>query len=469
MNLTNVIFSKALLPGPRSRQFGFDLFKQSKDDYLGHVDRLKAEFGDIVISQVVHEKVVDIHHPELIRQLLVDNADALIRWERGIDVFSKLHGQSVLIAEGETWKRQRRMLQPGFSSKRMADYSMLMCRASEVAFKDLPSTAVIQLDFLHWAHQLTMDVILQTLFGGSRTSMLTPTLRDHAIGAVSTMSKIGMQEIFWPCSAPDWMPHKAAKRHAKKVLDGIINSHIQLRRVQMQNGDVAANDVLGMLLSVRDESGDRSALSDSEIHDQCMTIFLAGHDTTATALTWWAWLIATHPLIAQRAAAQVDEVLQGKAPSYDDVARLPYLNSTLKEALRLYPPASALMSRRTLRDVQLGDWTIPKGAMVRVTPWAVHRDARWFAQPLRFDPDRFDAEQAPMHRHSFMPFGTGPRACIGSQFAMTEMTLIAAGVLQHFSLHAHTMPVPKFDLLLSPACTAPLELRRRRILAQRRA
>ncbi len=461
MNLTNVIFSKALLPGPRSHQFGFDLFKQSKDDYLGHVDRLKAEFGDIVISQVVHEKVVDIHHPELIRQLLVDNADALIRWERGIDVFSKLHGQSVLITEGETWKRQRRMLQPGFSGKRMADYSLLMCRASEVAFKDLPSTAVIQLDFLHWAHQLTMDVILQTLFGGSQTSMLTPTLRDNAINAVSIMSKIGMQEIFWPFSAPDWMPHKAAKRQAKEVLDGIINSHIQLRRTQLENGDAPANDVLGMLLSVRDESGDASALSDSEIHDQCMTIFLAGHDTTATALTWWAWLIATHPLIAQRAAAQVDEVLQGKAPSYDDVARLPYLNSTLKEALRLYPPASALMSRRTLRDVQLGDWTIPKGAMVRVTPWAVHRDARWFVQPLRFDPDRFDAEQAPMHRHSFMPFGTGPRACIGSQFAMTEMTLIAAGLLQHFSLHACTMPVPKFDLLLSPAGAEPLQLIRR--------
>jgi cytochrome P450 len=434
-------------PGPSSRIFGFDLLSQSKADYLGHVEELKQRFGDVVMSQVVHEKIFDIHHPDMIRQLLVDNADAFIRWERGIEVFSKIHGQSVLVTEGEKWKRQRRMLQPGFSTKRMGGYCALMATAMQDALNALEQSEVVNLEFNHWVHQLTMDVIFQTLFSCTDTPR-----RDQAIAAVATLSQVGMQEMFSPMNAPDWMPHKAGKRRAKKMLDNLIRSHIQRRRAQSPAENAQANDVLAMLLSVRDEQGDSSGLSDEEIRDQCMTIFLAGHETTAIALSWWAGLMAQ---------AEVDVALKGQPIRYEDVAGLRYLNWSLKEALRLYPPASALISRRILREVTLGDWHIPKSAMVRVTPWLVHRDARWFADPTRFMPERFNEDTPLPNRNSFIPFGTGPRVCIGSHFALTEMTLIAANLLQNFSFRSAIVPKPKFDVLLSPDGGMPLQLVRR--------
>jgi cytochrome P450 len=446
-------------PGPRSRIFGFDLLSQSKADYLGHIEELKQRFGDVVMSQVVHEKVFDIHHPDLIRQLLVDNSDALIRWERGIEVFSNIHGQSVLVTEGEQWKRQRRMLQPGFSTKRMGSYCALMATAMQDALNALEQLAVVNLDFNHWAHQLTMDVIFQTLFSCTDTPR-----RDQAIAAVATLSQVGMQEMFSPMNAPDWMPHKTKKRHAKKTLDDLIQSNIRRRRSQISDESAQANDVLAMLLSVRDDQGDNCGLSDEEIRDQCMTIFLAGHETTALALSWWIGLMAQHPQAAQLAQAEVDSVLAGQPIQYADIANMRYLNWSLKEALRLYPPASSLISRRTIREVTLGDWRIPKGAMVRVTPWVVHRDARWFTEPTHFMPERFNEDKPLPNRNSFIPFGTGPRVCIGSHFALTEMTLIAATMLQNFSFRSAHLSKQKFDVLLSPEGGMPLQLVRRKQL-----
>lgn len=448
-------------PGPSSKVFGFDLLSETKQDYLGHVHRLHLAYGDIVKSQVVHETIFDLHHPELIRQLLVDNADALIRWERGMQVFATIHGQSVLVTEGERWKRQRRMLQPGFSAKRMAGYASLMCEATASALGSLlstpmPENGLIELEFSHWAQQLTMDVILKTLFGSRSTASRDAALRDQMVYATALLAREGMQELFFPASWPDWMPHKAAKRQAKKLLNDVICSQINERRQSQDAIHTQGDDVLSMLLEVRDEAG--LGLSDLEVRDQCMTIFLAGHETSATALSWWAWLMATQPEAAQKAQQEIDSALQGRTPSFEDVSNLRYLSWSIKEAMRLYPPAASLLSRRTLREVQLTDCTIPKGAMVRVTPWIVQRDARWFADPLEFKPERFDESQASVHRQSYMPFGSGPRMCIGSLFAMTEMTLIAAHLLQRFKLSTQSSPKPKLEVLLSPSGGVPLNL-----------
>jgi cytochrome P450 len=457
---------KTMPPSPSYKWLGFDLLRETKHDYLGHVQRLHTAFGDVVRSRVVHEVIYDVHHPDLIRKLLVDNADALVRNQRAIDVFGAIHGQSVLITEGETWKRQRRMLQPSFSPKRMGEYAELMQCAIGGALQQLQAQTspegVCRIDFGRWAHQLTMDVILQTLFGKDCAVARDAQLRDGLIEAVATLSRIGMQELFVPWNAPDWMPHKRHKRRCKQLLDGVIREQIKtqrLRPVRPASSAEPATDLLSMLLAARDES-DRG-LSDDEIRDQCMTIFLAGHDTSATALTWWAWLMASHPQAMAQAHALADEVLAGQAPGYRHIERLGFVRYGLQEAMRLYPPASSLLARRTLRNVDLGDWTIPKGAMVRVTPWIIHRDARWFNEALAFRPERFDAAQAPLHRQSYMPFGTGPRSCIGSQFAMTEMTLIAAALLQRFTWCAPSMPPARFDVLLCPDKAGDLDLRLR--------
>jgi cytochrome P450 len=443
-------------PGPDSTIFGFDLLQQSKRDYLGHIGELKARFGDVVRSKVVNETIFDIHHPDLIREVLIDNADALIRWERGVNVFANIHGQSVLVSEGAQWQRQRRMLQPGFSPKRMRDYCELMASACESALAAFEQSTIVNLEFEHWAHQLTMDVILQTLFSQS-----IPAIRDQAIAAVAALSQIGMAEMFWPASSPDWMPHKSVKRRAKRLLDELIRSSIRKRREQLNPDGEQYHDVLSMLLSIRDETGDGGGLSDDEIRDQCMTIFLAGHETTALALSWWAWLIASHPKVCQQVQAEIDMTMAGRVPRHDDLANLRVLTGTLKEALRLYPPVASLFNRRTLRDIKVGNWTVPRGAMVRITPWFVHRDERWFPDPNSFRPERFDEGTALLNRQSYMPFGTGPRVCIGSHFALTEMTLIAAYLLQRFSFRSNAVPRAKLAVLLFPEGGIPLQLIRR--------
>ncbi len=444
------------LPGPRSHWLGFDYLQQAKADYLSHISALQSRYGDVVNCQVVNETIIDVHHPDLIRQLLVDNAEALVRWERAIAVFGNIHGQSVLVTEGETWKRQRRMLQPGFSGKRMQSYCALMADATAQAMASLPQRESFDIAFHTFAHQLTMDVILKTLFSRSEVAM-----RDRAIGAVATLSRVGMAEMFWPMSAPDWMPHKSAKRRAKRLLDDIVRTNIKLRRQRSLSNSASETDVLAMLLSVRDEAGDGAGLTDEEIRDQCMTIFLAGHETSALALAWWAWLMAQHPEAMQKAQDEIDQVLEGRGAHYDDLEQLSYVTATLKEALRMYPPAPALITRRTTREIALGEWQIPKGAMVRITPWIVHRDARWFREPLRFQPERFAPGAKLLNRNSFLPFGTGSRACIGGHFAMTEMTLIAATLLQQFSFRTDASPQPKLDVLLYPVGGLPLTLTRR--------
>jgi cytochrome P450 len=294
---------------------------------------------------------------------------------------------------------------------------------------------------------LTMDVILATMF-----SLGTVPEAAAAADAVKAISDYGMREMYIPFDPPAWMlPWRREKERALKLLDDLVWRFVRERRAAPGEQP----DVLGMLLSVRDDEGDQRGLSDEEVRDQCATIFLAGHETTATALTWWGWAMAAHPEVAQRAAREVDEVLGGREPTYADVAKLAYLGQTLKETMRLRPPAAGLITREASEDVEIGGWRVPRGAMLRITPYAVHHDPRWFPDPERFDPDRFApgrVEQMP--RGAYVPFGIGPRVCIGSMFATIEMTLIAAMLLQRFRFAmppGAPAPTPRLKVTLRPA------------------
>jgi cytochrome P450 len=244
------------------------------------------------------------------------------------------------------------------------------------------------------------------------------------------------------------------------VLAGLIDGQIA-RRQAMPPDEVPADDLLAMLLSARDEDG--SALSAAELHDQCMVMFQAGHETSATALLWWSWLMARHPETADQARKEVDGVLAGREPSAADAAALPYLCATLKEAMRLYPPIAALMTRRAIRGFELAGRPLPAGTLLRITPWVIHRDPRWFPQPDAFRPERFLADDPTQPRSAWMPFGVGPRVCIGQHFAMLEMTLVAALLLQRCTLETlPDMPPPEARLHVTLRPVAPLWLRLRR-------
>jgi cytochrome P450 len=234
----------------------------------------------------------------------------------------------------------------------------------------------------------------------------------------------------------------------------LIQGHITERQaaIAAQPEQAARQDLLGRLLALRDEATG-TALSDQEVFDQCMVSFQAGHETSATALLWWSRLMAEHPAMAQRAREEVQAIVGNGTPGAQHMAQLPWLTATLKEAMRLYPPVAAIMSRRTTAPITLDDWHIPKGAMLRITPWVLHHDERWFAQPQDFRPERFLDGAPPIPKGAWMPFGAGPRVCLGQHFAMVEMTLLSAMLLQRFTLalpEGAAPCVPELHVTLRP-------------------
>jgi cytochrome P450 len=366
-------------------------------------------------------------------------------------------GQSVLVTEGATWQRQRRMLMQAFTPRRVAGYAALMTEAAAVGL-DRVAEGDVAMDAL-FSH-LTMDVISRTLFS-------TPIGDDTAAAAdaVQVLSETALAEMFWPFTLPDWLPlpGKAAKRRASRLLHGLLRARIEARRASAE----ARPDLLGMLLALRDDATDGSggqALSPQEVYDQCMVSFQAGHETSATALLWWSWLLAAHPEAQARARAEVDALLAGRAPTADDAGALPFLSATLKEAMRLYPPVAGLLTRRLTRDITLGGVRLPARTLVRVTPWLLHRDPKaWPDAPLAFKPERFLAGAAEIPRGAYIPFGLGPRVCLGQHFAVLEMTLIAALLLQRFELApvGAEAPRPRMAVTLRPDGGLTLRLKRR--------
>jgi len=416
-------------PGPRDRFFGLRLLRDMARDYLGFWGQAQQTYGDSVYVSVAGRGTYSFMDPDLIREVLVEKNDSFIRYERHMNVLSEVHGQSLLITEGDTWKKQRRTLQPGFSPKRFAGYAVQMEEAATTVLDGLARHQGQPFDFENAMNMLTMDVIVRTMF----SARITPAETAEIEHAVRLLSQIAYDDMFYPASLPDWLPlpSKRAKRRAMRLLDDLIWSHIRRRRA---SGEVH-DDLLGMLLTAADSEGDGSLLSDEQVRDQLMTTFLAGHETTASGLTWAGWVLASHPEIAFRAAEEVDTVLEGRSPTFADVARLPYLGQVVKETLRLYSPAPGVFMRQAAEDVQIGPWLLPKGSLVTLLSSLVQRDPRWFPNPDKFDPDRFAPEAArQMPRGAYFPFGTGPRVCIGNSFASMEMTLILATLLQRYTL-----------------------------------
>lgn len=449
-------------PGPTCPWWGLPQLGAMYRDYLGFAAGLQRAHGDVVALRIGWERSWDLFHPDDVRVALVDHADDLVRWERGTEVFSQAFGQGLLVAEGEAWRRQRRMLAPGFLPRRVQGFAALMVDAArsalDVALPPEADEMVRPMDLLF--NGLTMDVIMRTLF-----SSRAPAQAAAAADATQVLSKAAMQEMFWPASLPDWLPlpHKRAKRRAMRVLTSLVDGRIAQRQAQADD-DRPTDDLLAMLLAVRDADG--SGLSAAELHDQCMVMFQAGHETSATALLWWSWLLASHPEAAAQACAEVDEQLAGRDPTAADSANLPYLIATLKEAMRLYPPIAALLTRRAKRDFELAGRQVPRGTLLRITPWVIQRDPRWFPEPEAFRPGRFLRDEPAHPRSAWMPFGVGPRVCIGQHFAMLEMTLVAALLLQRFTLQTlpgEPPPRPQMYVTLRPDAPLRLCLRRRTV------
>ena len=430
-------------PGPPSGLTGWSLLARMARGMPDAVRAWRHEYGGLVHLRMWPEHQLIVADPALVRELLVGHHDALLRWERGIKVFSYVQRNSVLVAEGEPWRAKRQALQPEFAPRPVKAFVDTIAAATAHALDGWNAGAQAQrIDSALTA--LTMDVIMRMMFSneiGAEARAAEQAVHDAMV--------IANREMFWPASWPDWMPWKRRKRVMRATLMRLIARQIEAR-LALPN-DAWPADMLARLLQLHLD--DPVAWPLTAVHDECMTAFLAGHETTAATLGWWAWCMAANPTAQEAARREVDAVLQGRAPGEADLPRLGYLAQTLNETMRLYPAAPILMSRRSTREIVLGGWTVPAQTMFMIPVFLLHEDARVFPEPGAFRPERFAPDAPPIERGAFMPFGAGPRVCLGQHLALAELTVVAAMVLQRFALsvpEGEPAPEPVLNISLRP-------------------
>lgn len=410
----------------------------------------RAEYGDLVHLRIWPEHQLLVADPALVRELLVDHHDALVRWERGVRVFAQTQGHSVMIAEGAAWRAKRQALQPEFAPRPVNAFVGTIAAATARALDGWPAAADRPIGSALTA--LTMDVIMRMMF----SSEIGMDARA-AEAAVHEVLVIGNAEMYWPASWPDWMPWKRRKRAALATLKGLIARHVAARLALPVEAWPA--DLLDRL--IRLHRADPVAWPLDAVRDECMTAFLAGHETTAATLGWWAWCMAANPAAQDTARREVDAVLGGLAPGATDLPALGYLTQTLDETLRLYPAAPVLMSRRSTREIVLGGWTLPARTMFTIPLFLLHEDPRSFPEPQAFRPERFAPGAPAIPRGAFLPFGAGPRVCLGQHLALAELTVIAAMILQRYTLSVpdgQAPPEPVQTISLRPRMPLRLKL-----------
>ena len=435
-------------PGPSDGLLGMRLVSRIRRDILGFYAEVQRQYGDVVHMRLGPFHDYTFFHPDHIREILVTKARSFAKmgWQRR--VFAQWNGESLLLTEGETWLRQRRLAQPAFAPKRLNGYAAAMvgCTTRFTAGWQaaLRERGQLQLDIVKAMTDLTLEIIARTMFDAD----VAGSARRLA-EAVAVLNDVAMYEMMhWP-RLPDWVPrpYVTRKRWAIRTVDEAVWSLIrERRRTGKDHGDL-----LSMLLLAVDEEGDGQGFTDQQVRDQAVTLLLAGHDTTAAGLAWLWYVLASQPEVLGRVRQELAEVLGDRLPSGEDVPRLSYLERVIKETLRMYPPAIGVFARQAVADVEIGGYLLRKGSVIRALSYLVHHDPRWFADPERFDPDRFLPERwRSVPQYAYFPFGGGPRVCIGNAFAMMEMALITATILQRFDVALATdQAEPKLSVGMS--------------------
>lgn len=402
---------------------------------------LQATYGDLVQFRAGALSVVLVSHPDDIREVLVTQHKVMHKG-RALERAKMLLGEGLLTSEGEFHLRQRRMVQPAFHRQRIAAYAATMSAAAAATASRWHDGQAV--DVHAEMMSLTLAIVAGTLFDADvsgDTSEVAEAL-DAAFQAVS----LGFG--FGPFSALlDKLPLPSRRRffRAKAKLYAIIDRIVAERR---QAGD-DRGDLLSMLLAAQDDEGDGSAMTDAQLRDEAITLFIAGHETTANALTFGWLLLARHPEARARLEAEVDAVLGDRAPTMDDLARLPWTRAVVAETMRLYPPAY-IVGRRAVAPVTLGDVTLPADTIFVQSQWLVHRDPRWWPDPTAFRPERWldDAAAAARPKLAYFPFGAGTRICVGEQFAWMEAMVCLAVLARRWRVD-----VPGPDPALEPIIT----------------
>lgn len=417
--------TSAQVPGPKGIPLLGNIH-QMLSNPLKTLENAFNNHGDLIRLQLGPQNLYVIANPKHMRDILYDNPDSYSKG--GLNaVLTMLAGNGLVMLEGDAWRRQRRLLQPTMHRQRLAEMTKVMTdlisdmcdRWEQAALAGKPLNMVEEMT------RVARVVIIDTVLGGALSKD-----DDRVDKTVGTLIKsLGMR--FWTYSLPSWLPLPGKKEFddALVTLNTTIFEIIALAR---EKGNHDGSDLLSMLLAMRDEDG--QPLSDKQIRDEMVSIFIAGYETTAIAMAWTWYFLARHPHYYQRLMDEVDTVLEGRVPVMADMGRLNFPRMVFQESLRLHPSAW-FIPRETINETKFGDYVIPPKSPLLICSYLLHHHPEYWEDPMVFNPDRFDPEKnLEATKIAFMPFGAGPRQCMGINFAMLEAQLVISMVAQRFTM-----------------------------------
>jgi cytochrome P450 len=414
-------------------------FREFRRDILGFYTRLAREYGDVAGFRIARRRLALVSRPDLIERVLVTDHHKFAKLTYVLRLLVPLLGQGLLTSDGDFWLRQRRLIQPAFSRQRLAGYAPPMIAYTQRMLDRWQDGMAV--DVHAEMMRLTLEIVAKVLFDAD----VAGDAADVGEALVGVMYGFLARWInFVPM--PEWVPTSTNLRYRRSVerLDKIIYRFIAERRASKEE----KHDLLSLLLRARDED-DGGQMTDRQLRDEAMTLFLAGHETTAVALSFTWYLLAQHPETVAKLLDEVRRVLGDRPPTVDDVPHLPYTEAVILEAMRLYPPAYSF-GRLARESIDLDGHHIPASTTVLVSQWVMHRHPRWWEDPEHFRPERWlDGLAKRLPRFAYFPFGGGPRQCIGNTFAMMETVLVLATMIPRVRFEL----VPDHPVVLRPAVT----------------
>ena len=426
-------------PGPTGLPL-LGMALQVMRDPLGTLLRIAREYGDIVTIPVVSTTRTMLNLPEYIEQVTVVQQSKFHKSTLTKDVVGRLLGEGLLVSEGDFWRRQRRLAQPAFQRSRINEYAATMIESAEAHARTWSDGQ--ERDMAKEMMALTLDIAVRTLFGTT-----LPGESEQVGRSLEFLMRYSLRKARSPIKIPESWPTPANRRADRETefLDSLVYRIIGERRELGSSND--HKDLLSLLMGAMDEDG--SQMTPKQLRDETMTLFLAGHETTALTLSWTWYLLSQNPKAEARLHEELRGVLGGRPPGLADIERLPYLQAVVNEVLRLYPPAY-ILARTSIAPSSIGGYDFPADTTIIMSQWVMHRDARYFDDPEAFRPERWlDGLEDRLPAGAYFPFGDGPRRCIGQNFALLESVLVIATVAQRFGFRL----VPGHKVVPEPLVT----------------
>jgi cytochrome P450 len=453
---TTISSSARTAPGPRGHPLAGVLHEVRRDPLRFLVETART-YGPVARYRLGPLRSYLVTDPEGVKHVLQEHVRNYTKDHFSYGMVRWVAGNGLLTSQGDFWLRQRRLAQPAFHRQRIASFGTGIVRAAgELAESWAPSAARgVPVDAAEAFTNLTLRIVGEALFGAGLAEKAPVVSRSFTTLSDQLVTRFRTMRVLPPVLP--WGIDRTFRAEAA-ALSGVVYGIIAERRARGED----TGDLLSLLMFAQDEeTGER--MDDRQLHDEVLTMLVAGHETTATALAWVVALLGQHPEVEQKLHAELDAVLAGRDPEMADLPRLPYTRMVIDETLRLYPPVYVL-SRKVMEDDEIGGFRIPAGSSVDISPYATHRSPALWERPDSFEPERFAPELvAARHRYAYFPFSGGPRQCIGNTFALVEAQLVLATIARRYRLRpvSDTLPVPEPLITLRPRGGLPVVLEAR--------